>query len=349
MKTVCFFNNKGGVGKTTLTCNIASKFARNGKRILLVDADPQCNATQLIVGDERTFSMYWPDGTESENVDTLLKVTRLIRAGDSAIDAAVSFIPSSENKFGVTLMPGHPRLSEMEDKLSVAWNNAVGGDVEGLRRTNWAVAFCAAFSADFDYLFFDLGPSLGAINRSVLLAADYFVTPLGSDVFSIVGVRNIAEWLKSWMDLYEDGARICERRNPQSIAEFSLRKSPAIKHGYVGYTLQQYITKSKKGIRRPTQAFDHILSQVPEQITTYLGSFTSPTIGSAGVKLGDVPNMYSLVPLAQSRNCPIGDLKLVVGALVGSQFKQSAEYANILSQFAARLAANMGDSLGANS
>ncbi len=348
MRTICFFNNKGGVGKTTLTCNIASHFARSGKKILLVDADPQCNATQLIVGDEKTFSLYWPDGIDAERVDTLLKVTRLIRAGDSGIDSDVTFIKPAQNRFGVTLMPGHPKLSEMEDKLSGAWNSAVGGDIEGMRRTNWAVAFCRAFENEYDYIFFDLGPSLGAINRSVLLAADFFVTPLGSDVFSIVGVRNIAEWLKSWIDLYEDGARICERRNHGATNEFGLVTTPSVKQGYVGYTLQQYITKSKKGVRRPTEAFEKILKEVPRQIEIYLGQFTAPETEGFGVKLGDVPNMYSLVPLAQSQNCPIGDLKKVAGALVGSQFKQSLEYSEILSQFAIRLAANMGDSLGSS-
>ena len=49
MRSVVFFNNKGGVGKTTLACNIAAQFAGRGLRLLLVDCDPQCNSTQLIL------------------------------------------------------------------------------------------------------------------------------------------------------------------------------------------------------------------------------------------------------------------------------------------------------------
>ncbi|MCE0559120.1 ParA family protein [Motilimonas sp. E26] len=53
MITLAMFNNKGGVGKTTLTCNVAAFIAqRMKKRVLIVDCDPQCNATQLIMGEE---------------------------------------------------------------------------------------------------------------------------------------------------------------------------------------------------------------------------------------------------------------------------------------------------------
>jgi len=60
MKSLAMFNNKGGVGKTTLTCNLASYIALEfNKRILVVDCDPQCNSTQLIMGVEEAPSCTW--------------------------------------------------------------------------------------------------------------------------------------------------------------------------------------------------------------------------------------------------------------------------------------------------
>jgi hypothetical protein len=79
----------------------------------------------------------------------------------------------------------------------------------------------------------------------------------------------------------------------------------AIESGYIGYTLQQYITKAKAGVRRPTEAFEKILTQVPGQIESSLGSFFLPGLTIEDAKLGDLPNMYSLIPLAQSVNAPI--------------------------------------------
>jgi len=59
MKSLVFFNNKGGVGKTTLTCNVVSYLNMNmGKRVLQIDADPQCNATQAILSEEECSNIY---------------------------------------------------------------------------------------------------------------------------------------------------------------------------------------------------------------------------------------------------------------------------------------------------
>ncbi len=67
MEILSFFNNKGGVGKTTLTGNIAAYLSiEMNKRILIVDADPQCNITQFVLGDEKTINLYWPDRPSRE-------------------------------------------------------------------------------------------------------------------------------------------------------------------------------------------------------------------------------------------------------------------------------------------
>lgn len=73
MKSVSFFNNKGGVGKTTLTCNLAFTFAKDfGKRVLIVDCDPQCNSTILILGEEISYELYSNDQKSSHK--TILNI-----------------------------------------------------------------------------------------------------------------------------------------------------------------------------------------------------------------------------------------------------------------------------------
>lgn len=142
MQSVVFFNNKGGVGKTTLACNVAAQFAvSRGLRVLLVDCDPQCNSTQLVLDSDRWSSIYWSGASSSQQ--TIIDVVRPIELGDADIQLGVPPMLSSQNRFGVDLIPGHPRMSIVEDLLSRAWGETLGGDIGGIRRTNWVSALLA--------------------------------------------------------------------------------------------------------------------------------------------------------------------------------------------------------------
>jgi cellulose biosynthesis protein BcsQ len=342
MKSICFFNNKGGVGKTTLTGNISSYFSiEMEKRVLIVDCDPQCNITQFILGDSKTIDIYWPSGDSKHEtkVKTILDVVQPILDGDSSVDKSIRPLPSKNNRFKVDLLAGHPRFSLFEDQLSQAWNEIPTGKAGGFRVSNWLRSYLGSVADSYDFVFIDVSPSLGAINRSVLLSADFFVTPLGADAFSILGIRNISRWMKSWIEYYSVGLDQSERLNPGALKRFNVPADIHVNNGFLGYTLQQYITKAKGGQRRPTKAYERILSDVPSEITEYLESFASSSRVSA--HLGDVPNLYSLVPLAQSANAPIIDLKAKDG-LVGSQFSQAVEYRGIIAALAKQIADRVG-------
>ncbi|WP_046530195.1 ParA family protein [Cellulomonas sp. FA1] len=340
MKTVAFFNNKGGVGKTTLTCNVAAHFAHSlGQKVLLVDCDPQCNTTQLLLAEEVCDDLYWSGNTAQ--LPTLVDVTRPLEEGGAEIDESVTPMRSSSNRFGVDLLPGHPRMAIVEDLLSRAWAEASGGDLGGIRKTNWTTDLRERHANEYDVLFFDLGPSLGSLNRSVLLGCDYFVTPMGADIFSIVGVRNIRDWFRQWLDSYETALQLCEKRHPGALERYYADARSTIGEGFVGYTVQQYITKSKQGRRRPTLAFERILNSVPGEVRDSLGEFYAPGITDDSAKLGDVPNMYSLIPMAQSANAPIAKLGTGDG-LVGAQYRQQQNYAAVVGSVARSLAQNLG-------
>ena len=340
MKSICFFNNKGGVGKTTLTCNIAAHFALDmRKRVLLVDCDPQCNTSQLVLPEGTTQRIYRQREGKGRT-GTILDVVRPLQLGDASIDSNVQPVLSSANRFGVDVLPGHPRLSIVEDTLSQAWSEAAGGNIGGLRKTNWCTALCSSLMGKYNVVLFDIGPSLGSLNRTVLLGTHYFASPMGADVFSIFGVKNIGEWLSHWLKVYETGISLCESDSKDALAEFSIEEEPAIKHGFVGYTVQQYITKSKGGIRRPTKAYEKLVDEIPSEVQQSLGRFLAPNVASTAVHLGDVPHMYSLVPLAQSVNAPIRALVAADG-LVGSQFKQAEAYSRNIQEIARAIARNI--------
>lgn len=334
MKSVCFFNNKGGVGKTTLTGNIAAYFAiEQKKRVLVIDCDPQCNITQFVLGDVKTIDLYWPEkgSKEETKTKTILDVVDPILSGDADINSKIRPLRSSINRFGVDLIPGHPRFSTFEDELSSAWAELPTGKAGGFRVSNWLRAYLRTVEDDYDIVFIDVSPSLGALNRSVLLSSDYFVAPLGADAFSVLGIRNISRWMNSWTDYYEVGLEQSERLNPGGLTRYEILTSLPIKSGFLGFTLQQYIAKAKEGVRRPTKAYERILADIPDEVDKFLSGFAAH--GNLPFHLGDVPNLYSLIPLAQSANAPIIALEARDG-LVGSQFSQASRYREIIGNLA---------------
>lgn len=315
MKSIAFFNNKGGVGKTTLLCNVASIFATEfNQRVAVIDCDPQCNSTQLILGSYGIESIY----SVKSNKSSLGYVTKPLKVGDRTPNLDIT--PTSDNAFGVSLFAGHPDLSIIEDKLSSNWGQLMAGEVEGFRVNLWLKYLLDSVHEKYDYIFIDVGPSLGALNRSVLLACDGFLTPLGADIFSIMGIENIGTWLSDWIQKYNAGY---SNLNPDYALEYSVPKELAISRGYIGYTVQQYTTKTDKaGERRKVAAFDNIIKKMPASIKEALGVYsTSPD----DLNLGDIPFLYSLVPLAQDANVPIHMLSAEHG-LRGSRYTLANKY-----------------------
>lgn len=174
-------------------------------------------------------------------------------------------------------------------------------------------------------MLFDVGPSLGALNRSVLVGVDYFVTPMGCDIFSIMGISNISAWLKSWEKTYSRGLESTREQWGAEVDAYSIRDFDENPLRFAGYTVQQYVAKSISGERRPTKAYEKILKRIPSAIRKELDPFVDDDASDASLRLADVPNMYSLVPLAQDANTPIHGIGSKDG-LVGSQYSQKETY-----------------------
>lgn len=313
--------------------------------MLLIDLDPQCNSTQLILSADENSYLYWPKD-QSEPLfadaafsrDTIYTAVQPLEEGESR-SPVPSPIAASMNRFAVDLIPGHPRMSMFEDRLGPWFREASAGSVEGLRRTLWLETLLENYEDQYDVVLFDIGPSLGALNRSVLSASDYFITPMGADIFSIVALRNIAEWIISWTQSYEQGAQLCLRNNPGALERWDLPTELKIRRGFAGYTVQQYSTVSIRGERRATTAYDQIMNQIPMQVARYLVPLADPKLSSDHLQLGDLPNLRSLVPLAQSANAPLPALTSRDG-LTGGQYSQQRSYSELIDRVGARLTEN---------
>jgi cellulose biosynthesis protein BcsQ len=338
VKSLVFFNNKGGVGKTTLACNVVSYLnLKRNLKVLLVDADPQCNASQAMLADDVLQEIYL-DGSAS--IKTLHTYLSPVGAGDSDIQTPIEPLPANENRFGTPLIPGHPNMSLVEDQLSSAWGDLQASKLRGFRITNWVAQLLPSF-AEYDLVVFDVGPSLGALNRTVLLGCDYVVTPFGCDIFSLLGIRNISSWIANWKRQYERALANLNEDEPGVVAGYPVITNLDLKFRFAGYSVQQYVTKTFKTGKRPVRAYEQIMAMIPSTVQDSLQQLTRAGASAEQLSLGHIPFLYSLVPLAQSNRVPVHMLA-EVGAIVGSQGKQVEDFDRIISSFCDKLLANIG-------
>ncbi|MBB2163128.1 ParA family protein [Gluconacetobacter sp. 1b LMG 1731] len=305
--SIAFFNNKGGVGKTTLLCNVAAYAAEEYKfRVLVIDADPQCNATQYMFDDKKLTYFY--DETSSF---TLHNVIRPLSLGKGY---SKEFNVSTSPRFGVDVLPGDPRLALAEDLLAQDWGAAIGGDPRGMR-TTLMFAELMKRCEDYDLVFFDVGPSLGSINRSVLLASDYFVAPMSIDIFSVKAIDNIAAWMSRWRKQWISGVENVD--DPDDVGTNLARSI-----GFLGYASQHYIAKADAfGTKRAVNAYEKIMKQFESIVSSKLSTIAPPPSKITSFLLGSIPNLHSLIPMSQTARAPVFDLKAADG-VKGAHFSK---------------------------
>jgi chromosome partitioning protein len=231
---IVFFNHKGGVSKTTTTYNLGWMLAKLDKKVLVVDADPQCNLTSLLLGD--TFDDYYIDAaTKNQNIKDGVKVA--FEGKPKPIEAVTCYSPAQNPK--LFLLAGHANLSEYDASLSFAQtsNNAItalmnlpGAFNELINKT--------AEKYEIDFVIIDLNPGLSAINQNLFILSDAFIVPTNPDPFSIMAINSLAtvlpRWVK-WADdrraLYEDASYPLSQSRPKFIGEiiqrFNIRKGKA--------------------------------------------------------------------------------------------------------------------------
>jgi cellulose biosynthesis protein BcsQ len=320
---LAFFNNKGGVGKTTLACNFAAYAADEGQNVLIIDLDPQCNSTQLVLSDDQWVDIY--DDVEASDAATIMVALAAIRRGDSTVQ--VDDLPIvATGRFGADLLPGHPSLSLMEDILARSWSEFRAGTVGGARRAVWLHTLCTGLADRYDLFVVDLSPSLGALNRSALISSDHFLTPMAADLFSLYALDNIASSLTRWLKEYEAAYRSVEPELDATGSRDALLETLPVHAGFIGYTVQQYVSRSSGGEIRTVQAYERHRNEIPDRAA---GLAALSPYSRDELQLGTVPNMFSMIPLAQSQHAPIASLRREDG-LRGGQFSQQEKYAEQL-------------------
>lgn len=324
MKTISIFNNKGGVGKTTLGYNVACTLGEMGYKVLVVDLDPQCNFTIYSL-DEDYIEKMWKEeedyivdfqrtrdsvgveefariANESRSIHFVLKP---VQDGSAGLDFLVPPIRIAEN---FDLIPGRPTMYGYENIISARWNGVLGGDPLSIRTVSVFRKLAEDYSREYgyDFVFFDTSPNLGAMNKVAISTADGFVVPCLPDLFSLYGVRNIGNAIAEWNKEFSVIDKLLEGRYADMLP-----KAQANLVGYLIYNAKKY---TNRGVNRNDWdlAIGHMkhAEQIPLAIEEFIpgSALENIDLDLVDQPIGNTAVMHShntLAGMAQSYKLPM--------------------------------------------
>lgn len=172
-KIIAIANQKGGVGKTTTAVNLAASLGVLEKKVLLVDADPQANATSGL-------------GHDTEEVE--IGTYRILENPDLVHDAILE-----TNSPNVELIPAHIDLVAIEIEL-----------VEATEREYRMRAALEKVKDSYDYIILDCAPSLGLLTLNALTAADSVLIPIQCEYYALEGLGKLLNTIKSVQRIHNE-------------------------------------------------------------------------------------------------------------------------------------------------
>ena len=293
-KTIILFNHKGGVSKTLTTYNIAWMLTEKGKRVLLVDCDPQCNLSALILKDD--FDDYYSSvSTKHNNVKDGMKVA--FESRPTPIAAIDCFVSPLNKK--LILLPGHMDLSEYEPSLSLAMNsNNSMTALQNLPGALYELIRLCAENYDVDYVFIDVNPGLSALNQVAFTSSDAFIVPTNPDPFSLMALKTLLKVLPRWKN-WADSTRpiLCDASYPLPNAEMK----------FIGEICQRF--NRRKG--KPTASYDGIIAEIisfiSNEFVDELGKHNM-VYERTDYHMAEIPDFGAMLQKANEIGVPVFDM-----------------------------------------
>ncbi len=282
MKILSVFNNKGGVGKTTLTYHLSHALSELGHRVLMIDADPQCNLTIYSVSEEVIHDIWTvedpfidegmdatkkgktPDEFSAvlENPRSLHFILKSTEEGTGELD---NLPPPYKLTPSLDIIPGRLSLHTFEEKVSARWPDAYRGDPLAIRTLTRVRALAEQYAKkySYDFVIVDTSPSLGALNKVIISTVDGFFIPALPDLFSLYGIRNIGRALSSWKAEFDILYQL--------ISEDKRKSFPARFVSFLGYTIYNAKPYSNpKSKWNLAMAHLNYAEQIPSAIKKYI-------------------------------------------------------------------------------
>lgn len=307
-KKIAMFNHKGGVSKTTTTFNLGWKLSELGKRVLIIDTDPQCNLTGLCLSlsNDANFEEFY----ERSGVTNLKQALDPVFSG-TPNPLAPANCYQFPNRQGLYLLPGHINVSEFDVPISIAQEltgslrlvqNIPGAINELIRLT------CEQY--DFDYVLIDMSPSVSATNANLLMLSDYFIIPCSPDFFCNMAISSLTTVLPNWFATYSTVKTHPAFRD-------ALYKFPTTIPKFIGTIQQRYRPRNGDPAKSFQSWIDIINQNVINRLVPALrenqmmideARFAQAPVPNEPYNLINISDFNSLIAQSQKHNTPIFSL-----------------------------------------
>ncbi|MGY8660936.1 AAA family ATPase [Bradyrhizobium sp. UFLA05-109] len=317
---IALFNHKGGVSKTTTTFNLGWALANAGKKVLIVDGDPQCNLTGTVLGFDGIddFADFYKKNPNANISDALTPV--FSGAGTPLKAAGVTKTPNKN----LYLLAGNIALAENETQIAVALSTSAAiPALQNIPGSICALLRMTAAAEKIDVVLVDMSPSVGALNQCFLMGADYFIIPTSPDYYCNQAISSLARVIPKW------NASVGTFRVPTLQYPFP-GKAPK----FCGIISQRYRPRSGSpassfqqwiNIIKTTVLNELIPVLTMESMTISQADFMKAKPGDSPYNLANIADFNSLIAQSQKFNVP-------VFALTDTQIEQKGKILQTMSE-----------------
>ncbi|MFM2481820.1 ParA family protein [Celerinatantimonas sp. YJH-8] len=320
-KVISIFNNKGGVGKSTITWNLAHSLGCKNKKVLLLDFDPQCNLSIAMLGEDKFIqqlpSQNAPYGT---TVRSFLQRFLQNTGGEE-----IYLHKGKHTSDNVDIIAGDFWLNVYADSLNVGSDLLSGTGLSRYVAIRSIINKAEEkFNQKYDYVLIDLPPSFGSLVRAAFYSSDYYIVPCTSDNFSVYCLGLIGQMVPNFVNDWQSGIERFNKANPH-YKEFDHLGMPV----FAGWVFNGFDTASKrrtktqidagvaKGKKEMIQADETMHNKISEAVKKDLCSILKrdinnydpiAKIGVENFRIGEIEDANVLIQNSLWLNVPLGEL-----------------------------------------
>ena len=301
---IALFNHKGGVSKTTTTFNLGWMLAEKGKRVIIVDTDPQCNLTGMVLGfhgQDELDNFY----AKFPNRNIYSQLLPAFESRPKPIEHVDCFQVNGNNN--LFLLPGHISFSEYDVTLGIA--QELSSSISTLKNIPGAITYLLENTArhhSADYILIDMSPSLSPMNQNLLMSSSYFIIPTNPDIFSTMAINSLSRVISRWTDW-------ANKVNQLGVYHDADYPFPEFNLKFLGAIIQKYRLRNQK----PTIGFEKWFNSLKNAIKSNLLPvlerknmlFTMDLYNEVNISdeliLSEIPDFNTLIARSQESSTPV--------------------------------------------